>query len=65
LSQQQAQLLALALQRFYCSDIAPIGEGEKARTERGERGYALRGFRERPQEWDWEPLVGMAYGGLA
>ncbi|KAK4684491.1 hypothetical protein P7C73_g5679, partial [Tremellales sp. Uapishka_1] len=65
LSQQQAQLLALALQRFYCSDIVVVNEGDKGREERIKRQDALRGFRERPQEWDWKPLVGMAYAGLA
>ncbi|KIR82608.1 ATP synthase mitochondrial F1 complex assembly factor 1 [Cryptococcus gattii E566] len=64
LSQQQAQLLALALQRFYCTDIAMPGESAKQQEERLKRRDALRGFRERPEEWDWMGLVEMAYGGL-
>ncbi|WVR08962.1 hypothetical protein IAU60_006021 [Kwoniella sp. DSM 27419] len=64
LSQQQAQLLALALQRFYCTGIELANEGDKGRKERSDRAAALRGFRERPGEWDWAGLVGMAYGGL-
>ncbi|KIR63920.1 ATP synthase mitochondrial F1 complex assembly factor 1 [Cryptococcus bacillisporus CA1873] len=64
LSQQQAQLLALALQRFYCTDIAMPGESAKQVEERLKRQDALRGFRERPGEWDWMGLVEMAYGGL-
>ncbi|WVQ73794.1 hypothetical protein IAR50_003374 [Cryptococcus sp. DSM 104548] len=64
LSQQQAQLLALALQRFYCTDIALPGESDQMRVERLNRKEALRGFRERPGEWDWAGLVEMAYGGL-
>lgn len=64
LSQPQAQLLALALQRFYCADIEVAGEGEAGRQDREQRQDALVGFRERPQEWDWSGLVGMAYGGL-
>ncbi|OWZ75612.1 ATP synthase mitochondrial F1 complex assembly factor 1 [Cryptococcus neoformans Bt85] len=64
LSQQQAQLLALALQRFYCTDIAVPGESAKQMVERMKRQDALRGFRERPEEWNWMGLVEMAYGGL-
>ncbi|RSH95222.1 hypothetical protein EHS25_000308 [Saitozyma podzolica] len=64
LSQAQAQLLALALQRFYCADIKPVGEDEKGGEEREMRKEALRGLRERPGEWDWTGLVSMAYGGI-
>ncbi|KAK8843956.1 hypothetical protein IAR55_006748 [Kwoniella newhampshirensis] len=64
LSQQQAQLLALALQRFYCTGLEVSNEGEKGRAERIKRAEALVGFRERPGEWDWKGLVDMAYGGL-
>lgn len=64
LSQQQAQLLALALQRFYCTGVDVPNEGERGRAERIKRGEALRGFRERPGEWDWKGLVEMAYGGM-
>jgi ATP synthase F1 complex assembly factor 1 len=64
LTQAQAQLLALALQRFYCSDVAPIGESEAGRKEREERGRSLRDFRERPAEWDWKGLVRLAYAGV-
>lgn len=65
LTQQDAQLLSLALQRFYCADIAPPNEDAKAQAERLKRKQALRDFREKPEEWDWQGLVGMAYGGLA
>jgi ATP synthase F1 complex assembly factor 1 len=64
LTQAQAQLLALALQRFYCSDVAPVGESAAARKEREERGKSLRDFRERPAEWDWKGLVRLAYAGV-
>ena len=64
LSQPQAQLLALALQRFYCAGIEVAGEGQAGKEDRVKRQEALIGFRERPQEWDWSGLVGMAYGGL-
>ncbi|WVF65430.1 hypothetical protein IAT40_000157 [Kwoniella sp. CBS 6097] len=64
LSQAQAQLLALALQRFYCTGLEVPGEGEKGRKERLDRADALRGFRENPAGWDWLKLVDMAYGGL-
>ncbi|WWD21391.1 hypothetical protein CI109_105876 [Kwoniella shandongensis] len=64
LSQQQAQLLALALQRFYCTGSEVPNEGERGRQERIKRAEALVGFRERPAEWDWKGLVEMAYGGL-
>jgi ATP synthase F1 complex assembly factor 1 len=64
LSQQQAQLLALALQRFYCAGIVPLGESEQGRLDREKRAEALRGLREKPGEWDWRGLVDMAYGGI-
>ncbi|WWD06891.1 hypothetical protein V865_004988 [Kwoniella europaea PYCC6329] len=64
LSQQQAQLLALALQRFYCTSIQPQGESEKQKQDRLSRANALISFRERPEEWSWEGLVEKAYGGL-
>lgn len=65
LSQAQAQLLALALQRFYCADIVPPSEKVADAQERIQRSKALRDFRERPQEWDWQGLVRMAFAGLA
>jgi len=64
LSQPQAQLLALALQRFYCAEIPPRTESARDAEERGKRKDALQGFRERPGEWDWTGLVNMAYSGL-
>lgn len=64
LDQQQAQLLALALQRFYCAAVQPRAETELAGRERRQRAEALRGFREKPQEWDWAGLVRMAYAGM-
>jgi len=65
LSQAQAQLLALALQRFYCADLVPPSEKVADAEERMKRSRALRDFREKPQEWDWQALVSMAYAGLA
>lgn len=65
LSQQEAQLLSLALQRFYCSDMVPPNEDAKGREQRLKRKQALRDFREKPEQWSWEGLVDMAYGGLA
>jgi len=64
LSQQQAQLLALALQKFYCTGVAVPNEDERGRKEREKRAETLVAFRERPQEWDWKGLVEMAYGGM-
>ncbi|WWC63892.1 uncharacterized protein I303_106497 [Kwoniella dejecticola CBS 10117] len=64
LSQQQAQLLALALQRFYCTSIQPSGERAKDTQDRLNRAKALVDFRERPEQWSWEGLVEQAYGGL-
>ena len=64
LSQSQAQLLALALQRFYCTDIIPRNENMLQAEERSKRKQALKGFRENPSEWDWSRLVRMAYAGL-
>ncbi|WWC72966.1 uncharacterized protein I206_106930 [Kwoniella pini CBS 10737] len=64
LSQQQAQLLALALQRFYCTSIQPLGESPKDTQDRLKRAQALVDFRERPEQWSWEGLVEQAYGGL-
>jgi ATP synthase F1 complex assembly factor 1 len=64
LSQPQAQLLALALQRFYCAGVEVKGEGAAGTQERLKRIEALTGFRERPEEFDWTGLVSMAYGGL-
>jgi ATP synthase F1 complex assembly factor 1 len=64
LSQQQAQLLALALQRFYCADVAPRNETAGASLEREQRKQALKEFRTKPEEWDWTRLVDMSYGGM-
>ena len=64
LSQAQAQLLALALQRFYCADISPRNESAKGSEERRRRKESLKGFREKPDQWNWSGLVGMAYAGL-
>lgn len=65
LSQQQAQLLVLGLQRFYCADIVPPQETAEAAKERRDRKQALTDFVEKPQEWDWANLIKMAFGGLA
>ena len=64
LSQQQAQLLVLALQKFYCTETAVPGETETGKKERLQRAEALKNFREKPQEWDWQGLVDLAYGGI-
>jgi ATP synthase F1 complex assembly factor 1 len=64
LSQAQAQLLALALQRFYCADVAVKGESQKSWEDRQNRLKALTDFREKPEQWDWSKLIDMAYGGL-
>lgn len=65
LAQPQAQLLALALQRFYCANLAVPGEDSKAKQERIQRHQALSDFREKPEQWDWQNLIGMAYAGIA
>lgn len=64
LTQQQAQLLALAVQRFYCADIVPMGESEKAKKEREERKKSLVTFRTDPANWNWKSLVALAFGGF-
>lgn len=64
LTQHQAQLLALAVQRFYCTDVVPPNESESAREERMERKRILEGFRKDPASWDWKPLVKLAYAGV-
>lgn len=64
LSQQQSQLLALAMQRFYCADIVPASETPQLAQERKERRDMLAGLRDKPEEWDWTKLVHMAYGGM-
>jgi len=64
LSQQQAQLLALAVQRFYCTSVEPKNEDDRGRRERLKRAEALVGFREKPEEWSWDGLIEMAYGGM-
>jgi ATP synthase F1 complex assembly factor 1 len=64
LSQQQAQLLALALQKFYCTSVELPNEDARGKKERLDRAETLKAFRERPQDWDWEGLVEMAYGGI-
>ncbi|ORX39151.1 ATP11 protein-domain-containing protein [Kockovaella imperatae] len=64
LSQSRAQLLALALQKFYCAGLQQTLESAQSRETRLKRVQTLRDFREKPQEWDWQGLVQMAYGGL-
>lgn len=64
LSQQQAQLLALALQKFYCTGMPAPNETSRDAEERKKRAEALVGFREKPEEWNWKGLVDMAYGGI-
>lgn len=64
LSQQQAQLLVLALQRFYCTGVEVRNESEKGKVERLQRAQALIDFREKPEQWDWKGLIDMAYGGM-
>jgi ATP synthase F1 complex assembly factor 1 len=64
-SRNQAHLLALALQRFYCANLVPLSERASDAADRATRAQALRDFREKPQEWDWQALVKMAYAGIA
>lgn len=64
LSQRQAQLLALALQKFYCTGMPAPNETVKGAEERKARAEALVGFRTKPEEWNWKGLVDMAYGGI-
>lgn len=61
LDQQSAQLLAMALQRFYCSEIEPPNEVSIDKNTRFERRQSLRDFLERPEEWDWQKLIDNAY----
>lgn len=65
LTQQQAQLLTLALQRFYCADMPVPGETAEAKEDRLKRLQALTDFREKPENWDWQGLINMAYAGFA
>ena len=64
LSQAQSQLLALALQRFYCAEKEVLGESQKAKSDRLLRAQTLRDFRQKPGEWDWQGLVEKSFGGL-
>jgi ATP synthase mitochondrial F1 complex assembly factor 1 len=64
LTQSQAQLLAMALQRFYCSSIPAPVESEKDKEERLGRKEALEMFARGDERFDWEGLVQMAYGGV-
>ena len=64
LSQAQAQLLALALQKFYCASLTVPGESSSSDLDRSRRIQTLRDFREKPQQWNWQGLVEMAYGGI-
>jgi ATP synthase mitochondrial F1 complex assembly factor 1 len=56
LSQEDAQLLAMTLQRFYLWDQHDGGDGE-AKNE-GQR--LLRTFHEKPEEFKWEDLIKFA-----
>lgn len=51
LSQQDAQLLALGLQRFFLTEEA----GEN--TRRKERAELLRIFNESPADFNWQELL--------
>lgn len=62
LTQAEAQLLALGLQRFYCSTVQVGRESDEARREREEREALLRGFGK--EGWDWNALVRLAFGGM-
>lgn len=64
LEQNEAQLLSLALQRFYCTGYAPPGESESAKQDRLGRLDTLTAFRTRPGEWDWQKLVSQSFGGI-
>ena len=62
LTQAEAQLLALGLQRFYCSTVDVVGESNESKRERREREGSLRSFGQ--EGWDWQGLVRMAFGGM-
>jgi ATP synthase F1 complex assembly factor 1 len=64
LSQSRAQLLSVALQRFYIAARPVPGETEQERIDREKRRDALDMFSRGDEKFDWEGLVGMAYGGV-
>ncbi|EKD05033.1 hypothetical protein A1Q2_00667 [Trichosporon asahii var. asahii CBS 8904] len=61
LGQQEAQLLAMALQRFYCSELEPPSEVSIDKDNRLARRQTLKDFVERPEEWNWQNLIDQAY----
>lgn len=68
LSQSEAQLLAMATQRFYCAGLDPSSVGRKEseaeRKEREKRKEAVEMFARGDERFDWEGLAEMAYGGV-
>jgi len=64
LSQSRAQLLAVALQRFYTAAAPVPGETDQERIGREKRRDALDLFARGDEKFDWEGLVGMAYAGV-
>lgn len=58
LSQEDAQLLTMGLQRFYLWPVAAEGEGESKKETAAKE--VLRRFHEEPERFDWEDVVRLA-----
>ena len=56
LSQADAQLLALGVQRFYLTE-AKAGDDEKTKRGKSQRAELLRIFNEEPERFNWEDLL--------
>lgn len=54
LKQEEAQLLALGMQRFY---LTGANEKEEERKKAQERRNLVRAFNETPEEFKWEELL--------
>ncbi|KLO17609.1 ATP11-domain-containing protein [Schizopora paradoxa] len=54
LSQEDAQLLALGVQRFYLTEVDGNEKGAQGRKERAE---ILKNFNENPEQFRWEDLL--------
>lgn len=54
MSQEDAQLLALGVQRFYLTDVDGSEKGAQGRKERAE---ILKNFNEEPEKFLWEDLL--------
>lgn len=65
LTRAEAQLLALGLQRFYCSTLEPTEKmSEQEQRDQAERAKLVKTFGKDP-EWDWRSLSRLAFGGIA